>query len=103
MKYFLIKYRFQDGSREAWHREIAEFIAALNADPAIAGKIVYRCMRRRDGDDYYHFAGAADDQAIKALQSLARFAHYTEETKRVSGNTVEVLPLEVIAETNFIG
>lgn len=103
MRYFMIKYRFQEGTREDWHRAIEKFIAGLNADPAVAGKITYRCMRRRDSDDYYHFAGAADEQAIKALNSRAFFAPYQEETKRVSGGSVEVFPLDVIAGTDFIG
>ena len=48
MKHFLIKYRFQNGSPEDWHREIKRFIAALDSDPACAGKISYRCMKAGD-------------------------------------------------------
>ena len=48
MKYSLIKYRFQNGSEEAWHSDIAEFIAALDGDPALQGKISYRCMKSRE-------------------------------------------------------
>jgi hypothetical protein len=33
MKRFLIKYRRQNTPQDAWHRDIAEFIAALDADP----------------------------------------------------------------------
>lgn len=98
MKYFLIKYRFQHGSQDAWHRDIAEFISALDGDPALQG-ISYRCMKARDGADYYHLAAAADDQAIKALQAREFFTRYTEKTKLAAGGAVEVLPLEIIAET----
>ena len=101
MKYFMIKYRFTTGSRADWHGEIERFIAALNADPALAGKIAYRCMRRRDGDDYYHIAATADDQATKTLQSRGYFPAYTEATKHAAGGAVEVLPLDIIAETDF--
>ena len=99
MKYFLIKYRFQNGSQDAWHHDIAEFISALDGDPALQGKISYRCMKSRDGSDYYHLAAAADDQAIKALQAREFFSRYTEKTKLAAGGAVEVLPLEIIAET----
>ena len=99
MKHFLIKYRFKNGSKEEWHQEIARFISALDNSPALKGKISYRCMKSREGSDYYHFAGAADDQAIKALQAQAFFSHYTEKTKLAAGGEVEVLPLEIIAET----
>lgn len=101
MKHFLIKYRFKNGTKEDWHREIARFISALDNVPALKGKISYRCMKARDGADYYHLAGAADEQAIKALQSQDFFAGYTEKTKLVAGGEVEVLPLETIAETRF--
>ncbi len=99
MKRFLIKYRFSAGTREDWHAEIVGFIRALDGDPALKGRISYRCMRVRDSDDYYHLATTADDTAAKELAQRDLFKHYTEETKHASGGTVEVLPLDVIAET----
>jgi hypothetical protein len=99
MKYFLIKYRFQNGSQESWHRDIAAFIAAVDGDPDLKGKISYRCMKARDGADYYHLAGAADDAAVKALQSKEFFRRYTDKTRIAGGGAVDVVPLETIAET----
>jgi hypothetical protein len=99
MKSFLIKYRFQNGSEETWHRDIAAFIAALDNDPALQGKISYRCMKNRDGADYYHLATVVDDETVKTLQSRAFFTSYTEKTKLAGGGSVKVLPLELIAET----
>ena len=99
MKHFMIKYRRQNASEDAWHKDVADFIAALDADPALRGKITYRCMKSREGSDYYHLATAADDQAIKALQQSPFFARYTEKTRQVAGGAVEVMPLEIIAET----
>jgi hypothetical protein len=99
MKYFLIKYRLKNGAAERWHQDIARFIAALDADPDLSGKVSYRCMKGRDGSDYYHLAAAADEQAIKALQSREFFSRYTEQTKLAAGGEVEVLPLEIVAET----
>jgi hypothetical protein len=101
MKHTLIKYRFKSGSKDEWHQEIARFISLLDNDPALQGKISYRCMKRRDGDDYYHLAAAVDDQAIKALQANEVFRKYTEKTKLVAGGEVEVLGLEIIAETQY--
>jgi hypothetical protein len=71
MKQFLIKYRLQNLSAEAWHKDVADFIAALDSDPALRGKISYRCMKSRDGSDYFHLAVAADEAAVKALQQNA--------------------------------
>ena len=99
MKHFLIKYSFNNGTREEWHRHIRQFIAWLDGEPDLKGKISYRCMKERDGNGYYHLAAAADEQAIKALQSQDFFKRYTEETRRVAGGEVEVVPLELIAET----
>lgn len=101
MKSFLIKYQFKDGSREAWHQEIARFISALDSDPELKGRISYRCMKEQNGPGYYHLATAADDDASAALQRRPFFRPYTDETKRVAGGAVEVVPLEVIAETTY--
>jgi hypothetical protein len=99
VKQFLIKYRLENSSEERWHQDIAQFISALNNDPALRGKISYRCMKRRGGSDYYHLATAADDDAIHTLQAREFFRRYTEQTKLAAGGEVEVLPLEVVAET----
>jgi hypothetical protein len=100
MKHFLIKYRFTNGSEEQWHQDIARFIAALDSDPDLRGKISYRCMKSRGGPDYYHLAAAADEHAIETLQSRDFFARYTDLTDLAAGGGVEVLPLEIIAETS---
>ena len=85
MKHFLIKYRFQDGSEAAWREHIGRFIAAVEADATLNGRISYRCMKAENGSgEYYHLAATADDEAGKALQSRDFFKAYTEETKRVS-------------------
>ena len=103
MKHFMIKYRFQSGTEDEWHKEIGRFIAALDSKPGIKGKISYRCMKERDGTGYYHLASVVDETASKALRESEFFAPYTEKTKSVAGGSVEVLPLEVIAETAYRG
>ena len=99
MKHFMIKYQLANGAAEEWHREIGRFIAALNDDPELKGKISYRCMKNRDDAGYYHLAAATDEQAIKTLQARDYFKHYTERTRQVAGGDVVVTPMELIAET----
>jgi hypothetical protein len=100
MKHFMIKYRFANGASKQWHREIARFIAALDNDPELKGRIIYRCLRNRDDASYFHLASAADDAAVKTLQSRDFFKHYTEKTRQVAeGGDVVVTPIEWIAET----
>jgi hypothetical protein len=99
MKHFMIKYQFANGTTEEWHREIGRFISALDHDPELKGKIIYRCMKNRDDSSYYHLAAAADEQAIKTLQARDFFKHYTEKTRQVAGGEVVVTPIELIAET----
>jgi hypothetical protein len=101
MKHFLIKYQFKNGSPEEWRQHVAGFISALENAPDLKGKISYRCMKTREGSAYYHLAAASDAEAVSALQSKDFFKLYTEETKRVAGGEVEVLQLEIIAETSF--
>jgi hypothetical protein len=99
MKHFMIKYQFANGTAEEWHREIGRFISALDHDPELKGNIVYRVMKNRDDAGYTHLAAAADEAAIKTLQSRDFFKHYTERTRQVAGGEVVVTPLELIAET----
>jgi hypothetical protein len=99
MKYSMIKYQFTNGTAEEWHREIDRFIAALNNDPELKGRISYRCMKNRDDSGYTHLAAVADDATIKTLQSRDFFRHYQEKTRQIAGGHVTVTPVELIAET----
>ena len=100
MKHSMIKYQLTNGTAEEWHREIDRFIAALNNDPELKGRISYRCMKNRDDSGYTHLAAAADDAAVKTLQARDFFKHYTEKTRQVAGGEVTVTPIELIAETS---
>ena len=100
MKHFMIKYLFANGTPEEWHREVARFIAALDGDPELKGKISYRVMKNRDDASYFHLAAAADEAAVKTLQSRDFFKHYTERTRQAaSGGEVTVTPIEMIGAT----
>ena len=99
MKHFMIRYTRSSASEADWHRDIAGFIAALDGDPDLRGKISYRCMKLRDTPDYIHLAAAADEQAVKTLQGKEFFKRYADRTREVSGGSVTVTPIEVIAET----
>ena len=99
MKHFMIKYQFANGTTEAWHQEIGRFISALDRDPELKGKIVYRCLKNRDDSSYFHLASAADEAAVKTLQSRDFFKHYREKTRQAAGGHVTVTPIELIAET----
>jgi hypothetical protein len=99
MKQFLIKYSLKNASPEQWHADIKAFIAALDEDPELRGAISYRCMKRKDGADYYHLAQPQTEAAVQALQSRDFFKRYNEQTRAVAGGEVEVIPLEIVAET----
>jgi hypothetical protein len=99
VKQFLIKYRLSQGTADEWHAQVARFISALDADPELRGRISYRVMKERDGPGYFHLATASDDEAIAVLQRKPFFRPYTEETRRVAGGEVEVVPLELVAAT----
>jgi hypothetical protein len=100
MKYSIIKYQFASGTPELWHREVARFIAAIEGDAELKGRISYRCMKNRDDSSYFHLAGAADEAAVKTLQSRAFFKAYQARTREVAaGGNVTVTPIELVAET----
>jgi hypothetical protein len=99
MKHSLIRYRFKNGSQDEWHRDIAQFVAAIENDPGLRGRISYRAMKGKEDSEYYHLAAAADDQAVKDLTQREFFKRYSEKTEQVSADGVEVLPLEIVAQT----
>jgi hypothetical protein len=99
MKYSMIKYQFANGTAEDWHREVERFIAALDGDPELKGRISYRCMKNRDDSSYFHLAAADDDAAVKTLQSRDFFKAYQAKTREVAGGNVTVTPIELIAQT----
>jgi len=101
MKHLLIKYTRTSGSHEDWGREVGRFINALDTDPALSGKIAYRCLKHKEGADYYHIVAVADEDTTRTLGERDFFSAYTERVGTVSGGTVEVLPLELVAETAF--
>ncbi|MGC1379475.1 MAG: hypothetical protein WA814_00470 [Candidatus Baltobacteraceae bacterium] len=98
MKYALIKYHFSHGSKDDWHRDIARFIEAIENDPELRGKISYRAMKA-GSDDYYHLATAFDQATADLLGERGFFDRYTARTGEVSGGKVEVIPLDIIAQT----
>ena len=100
MKRFLIQYTFklEPEAEQAWHARVNEFIAELDRDPVLSGKVKYRCLKG-NGTAYYHLAEVADEAANAVLRDRPFFQKYTEETKRVAGGAVEVTRLETIAET----
>ena len=66
----------------------------------LKGRIGYRVMKNRDDSGYFHLASAADDAAVKTLQSRDFFRAYQARTREVAaGGNVTVTPIEVIGET----
>jgi quinol monooxygenase YgiN len=100
MKRFIIQYTFglDAEARDEWHRQIAAFIVAIDADPELRGNLRYRVTRARDGAEYFHHVDATED-AVHALNQREFFARYTAETKRVAAGTLRVIGLESVAET----
>jgi hypothetical protein len=98
MKHVLIRYHFREGSKDEWHRDIASFIESLEGDPTLRGKISYRAMKTASGD-YYHLATAIDQDAADLLGEREFFNRYTRRTNEVAGGQVEVVALEIVAET----
>lgn len=100
MKHSMIRYQFANGAEAEWRAEIARFIAELDSDPRLAGRVAYRCMKVRNEPAYYHLAVADDDDTVRALQGSDFFKRYQEATRRVAADgRVEVVPIDIIAET----
>ncbi|HVG50212.1 MAG TPA: hypothetical protein VM867_01110 [Xanthobacteraceae bacterium] len=98
MKHFLIRYQRRNATPEVWHKDIAEFVTALDADAELSGKISYRSMKTGD-DQYLHVATVRDDDAQKILQQRDFFKRFAELTRRAGGGEVDVSPIEIVGET----
>ena len=105
MKQFLIRYRRGGTDAETWHRDVAAFIAALDGDAELSGKIS-------------RIAACASPTATIICISPRRqtrppsrrcnprdyFKRYNERTRQVAADgKVEVLKLDVVAETKNRG
>lgn len=99
MKHFLITYRLKDGLEDRRHRDIRTFIAAIDGDAELRGKVSYLSMKRGGGSDYLHVAAAYDEAAVKLLQSRDFFQRYTAQTDDAAEGEVEVTPLEILDQT----
>ncbi len=99
MKHFLISYRLSTGPESRWHEEIERFIAALQSDPELGGRISYRCFKSAVGPEYYHLAKPVDENAARLLGERDFFSRYTDLMDVASAGSVTVLPLESIAQT----
>jgi hypothetical protein len=100
VKHFLITYRLKGGLEDRRHRDIRTFVAALDADPELHGKVAYLTMKRGGSNDYLHVAAAADESAVKLLQSREFFKSYTARTDETAEGEVQVTPLEIVDETS---
>jgi len=99
MKHFMIKYQFANAPRKNGHREVRNFIAALDGDPELKERSVVPRHEERDDASYFHLA-AAPDEAVKTLQSRDFFKHLYGKDKAVAaGGEVTVTPIELIGET----
>lgn len=102
MKHVLIRYHFTQGSPQEWHKEVARFIAAIESDPQLNGKLSYRAMKTADGD-YVHLASVVDGSTADTLNGRDFFDRYAQKTNEAGGGRVDVTPVEIIAETKFRG
>ena len=99
MKHFMIKYQFANGTTEDWHREIGRFIKALDNDPELKGRIIYRCLKNRDDASYFHLAASTDEPRSRRCSRAISSSTIRRRRGKVAGGEVMVTPIELIAET----
>ena len=79
MRGITITYKY-DGPEEAWRDLTGAFIAAIDADPAVAGKFTYQVMTADDGITRVHWGRWDSDETLKSdagaglLQDIRRRA-----------------------------
>ena len=100
MLYSFIRYTTQ-GPSEEWEREVNAFIAAIDGDPSLRGRISYRCFKEKDGVSFYHAAAAVDDAAVADLKEKPFFKPYSTKLRAVAKSGPEFTQMQLVGGTKI--
>ena len=82
-----------DGEEAAWEQATSNFIAAIDQDPELAGRLHYRVNRAREGGRRVHWGWWDDPEIVPILQSRDYFKEFTARVREMAGRTLTTIPL----------
>ncbi|MBT7664936.1 MAG: hypothetical protein HN608_08420, partial [Rhodospirillaceae bacterium] len=94
----LIQYDY-DGDEGPWLAAAEEFVAAIDADPALHGKFSYRVNVAPDGVGRVHVGEWDSEETLSHLQSQDFFKTFAAKIGEFSGSGPNATRLSLAAET----
>ncbi len=94
----VIQYTYS-GDEKVWQDAVDAFIAAVDADAAIAGKFHYLVTVGKDGVSRTHVGQWDEPATVKAMQAQDYFATFSGALKALAGDTLTTGLMDVYNST----
>ncbi len=94
----LIKYDY-DGDEGQWMKAVEEFVAAVDADPALRGKFAYRVNIAADGVGRVHVGSWDGVETLAHLQAQDFFKRFAAKVGEFAGGAPSATRLRLAVET----
>jgi len=99
MKGIIVRYRY-GGDEGVWQAAMDDFISAINADKAVAGRFRYAATVAADGIGRTHMGRWNSDETLKTVQSRDYFKRFSAAVQNFAGATLESNRMNVMAATD---
>jgi len=94
----LIQYNY-DGDEGEWLTAVEEFVAAVDADPALRGKFSYRVDIAADGVGRVHVGHWDAEETLAHLQAQDFFKRFAAKVGEFAGGAPNATRLRLAVET----
>jgi len=94
----LIQYDYS-GDEGDWRSAVEQFVGAIDADPALAGKFEYRVNIAADGVGRVHVGRWDTEETLAHLQSQGYFKAFAAKIGEFAGGPPHATRLQSAAET----
>ena len=81
------------GDEAAWERTTSRFIAAIDKDKELAGRLHYRVNRAKEGSRRVHWGWWESPDIVPILQSRDYFKEFTARVREMGGDSLTTIPL----------
>lgn len=98
MRSITISYKYS-GPEEKWRGVIDAFIAAINADEAVAGRFIYQVAVADDGQTRIHWGRWDSAETLKTMQSRAYFKVFAGSLRELAGGPPDAVAAAVATKT----
>ena len=84
MRGITITYKYR-GDEIAWEQATSDFIAAVDQDPAVAGKFCYQVGVADDGETRFHWGRWEDPETLAHVQAQDYFKIFAAKVREFAG------------------